>query len=101
MKEELGDDSLLSPNYLSTAAIFVRIGRTTMECLRSVGKSLAQHILSREPRYERDGVEGLCEPKGHAVHNPHTIDPEIKSRIIELRREHPDCGKKRIARIRR
>ena len=93
MKEELGDDSLLSPNHLSTAAIFVRIGRTTMECLRSVGKSLAQHLLSLEPRYERDGVEGLCEPKSHAVHNPHTIDPEIERRIIELRREHSDWGK--------
>jgi len=32
------------------------------------------------------------------VHNPHTIDPEIERRIIELRREHPDWGKKRIAR---
>ena len=37
------------------------------------------------------------EPKSHAVHNPHTIDPEIERRIIELRREHPDWGKKRIA----
>ena len=27
----------------------------------------------------------------------HTIDPEIERRIIELRREHPDWGKKRIA----
>jgi len=43
-------------------------------------------------------VDGLCEPKSHAVHNPHTIDPEIERRIIALRREHPDCGKKRIAR---
>ena len=37
------------------------------------------------------------EPRSHAVHNPHTIDPEIESRIIELRREHPDWEKKRIA----
>ena len=44
-----------------------------------------------------DGVDGLREPRSHAVHNPHTIDPEIERRIIELRREHPDWGKKRIA----
>ena len=31
------------------------------------------------------------------MHNSHTIDPEIESRIIELRREHPDRRKKRIA----
>ena len=42
MKEELGDGSLLSPNYLSTAEIFV------------------------------------CELRSHAVHNPHTVDPEIE-----------------------
>ncbi|RJS70716.1 helix-turn-helix domain-containing protein, partial [Methanophagales archaeon] len=29
------------------------------------------------------------------MHNPRTIDPEIERRIIELRREHPDWGKKR------
>ncbi|MCW7070629.1 MAG: helix-turn-helix domain-containing protein [Methanophagales archaeon] len=33
----------------------------------------------------------------HAVHNPHAIDPQIERRIIELIREHPDWGKKRIA----
>ena len=31
------------------------------------------------------------------MHNPHTIDPEIERRIIELRRGHPDWGKKRMA----
>ncbi|RLG29476.1 hypothetical protein DRN97_11815 [Methanosarcinales archaeon] len=50
-----------------------------------------------KPRYEKEGVEGLREPKSHAVHNPHTIDPEIERRITDLRLEHPDCGKKRIA----
>jgi len=35
-------------------------------------------------------VDGLREPGSHAVHNPHTIDPEIERMIIEPRREHPD-----------
>jgi len=47
--------------------------------------------------HEKDGIEGLREPRSHAVHNPHTIDPQIERRIIELRREHPDWRKKRIA----
>ena len=47
-----------------------------------------------KPRYEKESVDGLREPRSHAVHNPHTIDPEIERRIIELRREHPDWGKK-------
>lgn len=50
-----------------------------------------------KPRYEKEGVEGLREPKSHAVHNPKTIDPQIERRIIELRREHTNWGKKRIA----
>ncbi len=50
-----------------------------------------------KPRYEKEGLEGLREPKSHAVHNPQTINPQIERRIIELRREHPNWGKKRIA----
>lgn len=50
-----------------------------------------------KPRYAEEGVEGLREPKSHAVHNPKTIDPQIERRIIELRREHPNWGKTRIA----
>lgn len=50
-----------------------------------------------EPRYEKEGIEGLREPKSRAVHNPRTIDPEIERRIVGLRRKHPDWGKKRIA----
>jgi transposase len=50
-----------------------------------------------KPRYAEEGIEGLREPKSHAVHNPQTIDSQIERRIIELRREHPNWGKKRIA----
>jgi len=56
-------------------------------------KGLAQHLLSVEALIR--GVDGLREPRSHAVHHPRTIDPEIERRIIELGREHPDWGKKR------
>jgi len=56
-------------------------------------KGLAQHLLSVEAPIR--GVDGLREPRSHAVHHPRTIDPEIERRIIELGREHPDWGKKR------
>ena len=78
VKEELGDDSLLSPNYLSTAEIFV-----SEACRRAkVSRKTYYHW---KPRYEKEGIESLREQKSHAVHNPHTIDPEIERRIIELR----------------
>ena len=68
----------------------------TQKLLRKSFIKNAYAIAPQKP----DGVDGLREPKSHAVHNPHTIDPEleIERRIIELRRGHPDCGKKRIAR---
>lgn len=48
-------------------------------------------------RYEENGIEGLSETKSCAPHNPHTLDSLIEKRIINLKREHPTWGKKRIA----
>lgn len=73
------------------------------EQTKNISEACRQAKVSRstyyrwKPGYEKDGVEGLREPKSHAAHNPHTIDPQIEKRIVELRREHPNWGKKRIA----
>lgn len=48
-------------------------------------------------RYEDHGIVGLSETKSHAPHNRHTVDLLIEERIVNLKREHPDWGKKRIA----
>ncbi len=48
-------------------------------------------------RYEDNGIFGLSETKSHAPYNRHTVDPLIEERIVSLKREHPDWGKKRIA----
>ena len=72
-----------------------RLGNVSEACRRArVSRST---YYRWKPRYEKEGVDGLREPMSHAVHNPHTIDHDIERRIIELRREHPDWGKKRIA----
>ena len=55
------------------------------------------HYYRWKPRYDKDGIDGLRTPKSHAPQNPQTIDPQIEQRIIELKREHPKWGKKRIA----
>ena len=71
--------------------------------LQNVSKACKQMKVSRrhyyrwKPRFEKDGIEGLRIPKSHAPHNPQTIDPQIEQRIVELRRAHPNWGKKRIA----
>ena len=72
-----------------------RLGNVSEACR---GAKVSRSTYYRwKPRYEKEGVEGLREPRSHAVHHPCTIDSGIKRRIIELRREHPDWGKKRIA----
>lgn len=69
----------------------------------NVSKACKQAKVSRgtyyywKKRYEKDGIEGLREPKSRAPHDPHTIDPIIEKRIVNLKRQHPKCGKKRIA----
>ncbi len=74
-----------------------------VEQLENISEACRRAKVSRKTyyhwksRYEKEGIEGLREPKSHAVHNPHTIDPKIERRIIALRRKHPNWGKKRIA----
>jgi len=74
-----------------------------VEETKNISKACRDAKVSRstyyrwKPRYEKYGIEGLREPKSHAAHSPRTIDPEIERRIVELRRKHPDWGKKRIA----
>jgi transposase len=71
-----------------------QLGNVSEACRRAkVSRKTYYHW---KPRYEKEGIEGLSEPKSHAVHNPQTIDPQIERKIIELRREHPNWGKKRI-----
>ena len=71
--------------------------------LQNVSEACRQMKVSRthyyrwKPRYDKDGIDGLRTPKSHAPQNPQTIDPQIEQRIIELKREHPKWGKKRIA----
>ena len=58
-------------------------------------RSHVRHTIIGSSRYEKEGIEGLREPKSHAVLQ--TIDTQIERRIIELRRVPPNWGKKRIA----
>lgn len=72
-----------------------RLGNVSEACRRAKVSRKTYYLW--KPRYESEGIEGLREPRSHALHNPHTIDPHIQRRIIELKREHPNWGKKRIA----
>jgi transposase len=50
-----------------------------------------------KPRFEQQGYAGLEEFRSRAPRNPRRTAQEIEQRVIEMRREHPDWGKLRIA----
>lgn len=74
-----------------------------VEELENVSKACRRAKVSRgtyynwRERYKDNGILGLSETKSHAPHNRHTVDPLIEERIVNLKREHPNWGKKRIA----
>jgi len=49
-------------------------------------------------RFDAGGFAALEEPRSHAVHHhPHAVDEATAQRVIDLRTQHPDWGKRRIA----
>lgn len=50
-----------------------------------------------KPRFDEQGYAGLEAFSSRAPKKPAQTEPEIEQKVIGLRREHPDWGKKRIA----
>jgi len=50
-----------------------------------------------QARFEEKGYEGLEEFADHAPNNPKRIEEKVERAIIEMKQEHEDWGKKRIA----
>ena len=50
-----------------------------------------------KPRFEAGGYEALDETNSHAPHHPNVVSQEIEAQVIEMRRAHPERGKRRIA----
>lgn len=50
-----------------------------------------------KPRYEAHGYAGLKEPKSRAPHTPCQTPREVEEQVVEMRQNHPEWGKRRIA----
>lgn len=48
-------------------------------------------------RFDQAGYPGLETPVSCAPKEPHKKSDEMEKRVIEMRRQHPDWGKRRIA----
>ena len=76
---------------------------TTWEENGSVTEACAKAHVSRQtfynwkPRFEAGGYEALNECRSHAPKNPNRIAADTEEQVIEMRRDHPNWGKQRIA----
>lgn len=75
--------------------IWEETGDRKEACRRAhVSQSTFYHWL---PRFKAGGYAALAEPLSHAPHQPKTTPPEVEKLVVEMRRAHPERGKRRIA----
>ena len=75
----------------------------TWEATGNVSEACRKAHVSRKTfyrwkaRFEQQGYAGLEKPTSHAAKEPHQTAGAIEQQVIELRRQHPDWGKRRLA----
>lgn len=75
--------------------VWEETGSVTAACRKAhVGRGTFYYW---KPRFEEQGYAGLEEFASRAPHNPRRTAKEIEQRVIEMRGEHPEWGKYRIA----
>jgi transposase len=50
-----------------------------------------------KPRFEAGGYAALAEPYSRAPKDSHQTPPEKEAKVLEMRRQYPEWGKRRIA----
>jgi transposase len=75
----------------------------TWEATGSVAEACRKAHVGRgtfyywKARFEEQGYAGLEAFERRGPKEPHRTSPDVEQKVIGLRREHPDWGKKRIA----
>jgi transposase len=70
-------------------------GNVTQSCHKAhVGRGTFYHWKAR---FDEHGYTGLEEFASRAPKEHYQTPPEIEAKVVALRREHPDWGKRRIA----
>ncbi len=75
----------------------------TWEASGNVSQACQKARVSRgtfykwKPRFEAAGYAGLQEFESRAAHHPRMKAEALATRVVELRRVHPDWGKTRIS----
>jgi len=75
----------------------------TWEATGNVTKACQKARVSRrtfynwKPRFDQKGYAGLETPESRAPKEPHRKSDEIEKQVVEMRRQNPEWGKRRIA----
>src|SRR5205823_13945617 len=72
-------------------------GRTVTEVARD-GDVSRQTLHAWLARYEREGMEGMGGRSHRPAHCPHQMPALIEVRVLEMRRQKPFWGPRRLAR---
>lgn len=70
-------------------------GNVTEACAKA--RVNRQTFYNWKPRFEEGGYESLNECRSHAPKNPNRIGADVETKVVEMRQDHPDWGKQRIA----
>jgi len=76
-------------------AVWEATGEREEACRRAhVSQSTFYHW---KPRFEAGGYAVLEETISHAPHHPNLASAAVEAQVVEMRRDHPERGKRRIA----
>ena len=76
--------------------------RSVLDRAYSLAEASALHGISRKTgykwwgRFERGGLEGLCDRSRAPLHSPNKVSTEVEAALVESRRLHPSWGAKKL-----
>jgi transposase InsO family protein/transposase len=91
------------PYFRPTTASQRRLLFETWAATGNVAEASRKARVSRDtfyywkPRFDEGGAEGLEQTESHAPQSPHKTAENIEKQVIEMRHEHREWGKRRIA----
>ena len=86
--------SVVEQKYQAVLAV-ISDGRSVSEVAQQWGVS-RQSVHAWLRRYEDAGLEGLRERSRRPATCPHQMSGAVEAQVLELRRQHPEWGPRRL-----
>jgi len=101
MKEEKKVIKYIKPTNFTQRKLMIEIYQKTHNISFSCRKALVSINTFRRwyPRYLKQGIEGIREPKKHIRKNLGRVPEKYAIRIIELKKKNPNWGRRTIASV--